>query len=213
MNEEILNVDRLQKLIKYVPTPEEVQQIRDYSGEPEDLAQCEQFFYQFVDMDNIKDRLEMCSYKQTFKDTFGDNKRKVDSIVHTCELLKDNGGFKQTLAALLAVGNYLNGSAGKKGGQHGFALETLDKFGDFKTTDNTMSLLGYIFLFLRENYPDSLNWVEEFGGLPEVCRIETDNLEAEIAKVENDLKRLHEMLEQIEEEEKEQKKIWRNISG
>ncbi|ETO07230.1 hypothetical protein RFI_30162, partial [Reticulomyxa filosa] len=95
MNEEILNVDKLQMLIKYVPMPEEVQQIRDYTGEPEELAQCEQFFYQFVDMDNIKERLEMFSYKQTFKDTFGDNKRKVDLIGHTCDLLKENGTEKK----------------------------------------------------------------------------------------------------------------------
>ena len=60
-------MDNCSKLLKYAPTPEEVSLVRDYEGDPEDLAPCERFFYNFRNMDNIQERLKMWMYKMTVK--------------------------------------------------------------------------------------------------------------------------------------------------
>jgi len=76
MDEEILNVDKVNKLVKLVPTPEEVSQMQQYEGDVNDLAECEKFFYQFVKIENIVERLQMWSYKMTFEEVYSDHKKK-----------------------------------------------------------------------------------------------------------------------------------------
>jgi len=193
MDEDVLNVDKLYKLISLAPTPEEVTQCQEYDGPEEDLAVCERFFNQFRNMENVKERLQIWAYKMTFNEEYNANKVKVDLLIQIAKVIKTSEGFKITLATLLACGNFINGGT-KKGGKHGFELETLQKIGAYKTTDSTMSILGYIFKFLRANYPDALEWIEEMSILPEVIRIETDNLDSEISAMDKDLDKVKELL-------------------
>merc|ERR1712228_105973 len=83
----------------------------------------------------------------------------------------------------------------KKGAKHGFELETLTKIGAYKTTDATMSILGYIYKFLRANYPDSLVWIDDMEALPRVLRIETDALDSEITNLDKDLEKVTNLLD------------------
>jgi len=194
MDDEVLNVDKLYKLISLVPTPEEVTQMQEYQGEDADLAKCERFFNQFRNMDNVKERLQIWSYKMTFHEEYDDQKKKVDFLSSMSETIRTHKGFKMTLAAILACGNFINGGT-KKGGKHGFELETLTKIGAYKTTDATMSILGYIYKFLRQNYPDSLSWIDDMEKLPQVLRIETDALDSEITNLDKDLEKVTNLLD------------------
>jgi len=74
-------------------------------------------------------------------------------------------------------------------------LETLTKIGAYKTTDATMSILGYIYKFLRANYEDSLSWIDDMEELPKVLRIETDALDSEITNLSNDLEKVTNLLD------------------
>jgi len=187
--------------VKLVPTPEEVSQMQQYEGDVNDLAECEKFFYQFVKIENIVERLQMWSYKMTFEEVYSDHKKKVDLIHDTTKSIRESKSFKQTLATILAIGNYINGGS-NNGQQHGFTIQTLEQIGDFKTADNNMSILGYLYLFLRKQYPNALNWVEEFKDLPATVRIESDNLNTEIGNMEKDLNKLKELISNTENEEK-----------
>jgi len=212
MNEDVFNVDKLYKLISLSPTPEEVTQCQEYEGPEDELAVCERFFYQFVSMDNVKERLQIWAYKMTFKEEYGDHERKVKLLMNMAKTIKESKGFKMTLATILACGNFINGGT-KKGGKHGFELETLQKIGGYKTTDATMSILGYIFKFLRQNYPDSLKWLEEMETLPSVIRVETDNLDSEITKMEKDLAKVKDLLPDNPEEKKDNQDQFNDVMG
>ena len=111
-------------------------------------------------------------------------------------------GFQRTLASMLAAGNFINGGT-RKGGKHGFELETLSAIGGYKTTDNSMSILGFIFKFLKEHYPAALCWVEEMSALPKVVRIETDNLDAMMSALERKLQQMDSLLAVHDEKEEE----------
>ena len=193
MNEDVFNVDKLYKLISLAPTPEEVTQCQEYEGPEEDLAVCERFFNQFRNMDNVKERLQIWAYKMTFNEEYSDHERKVKLLMNMTQTIRESKGFKMTLATILACGNFINGGT-KKGGKHGFELETLQKIGAYKTTDAKMSILGYIFKFLRQNYPNSLEWMDEMSTLPDVIRVETDNLDSEITKMDKDLEKVKGLL-------------------
>merc|ERR1712045_589475 len=68
MDEEVFSADKIYKLISLVPTPEEVTQMLDYEGPDNELAACERFFNQFRNMDNVKERLQIWSYKMAFNE-------------------------------------------------------------------------------------------------------------------------------------------------
>lgn len=103
---------------------------------------------------------------------------------------------------MLAAGNFINGGT-KKGGKHGFELETLSKIGGYKTTDNSMSILGFIFKFLNLHYPDALSWIDEMAALPKVIRIETDNLDAMLTAIDKKLSQIEGLLAVHDEKEEE----------
>eukprot|EP01084_Bolivina_argentea_P319103 553498_1 len=195
MDEEVFNIDKLYKLISLAPTPEEVTQMQSYEGPENDLALCERFFNQFRSMDNVRERLSVWAYKMTFDEEYNDQKRKVDLLSDMASKIKESEGLKLTLASILACGNFINGGT-KKGAKHGFELETLSKIGAYRTTDSTMSILGYIFKFLRAHYPQSLDWIDQMETLPQVIRIETDNLDSEITKMDKDLEKVKDLLQE-----------------
>lgn len=128
-------------------------------------------------------------------------KKKVDLIYNTADTIQQSKSFKQTLATILALGNYINGGS-NNGQQYGFTIQTLEKIGDFKTSDNTMSILSYLFMILRKHNPESLNWIEEFKDLPLSVRIEYDTLQIDITNMEKDLIKLKELISNNNNEEK-----------
>merc|ERR1712013_16334 len=158
-----------------------------------DLAQCERFFNRFRGMGNVKERLIAWKYKMTFDEIYDDIKRNVELLTFMAKTIRSSKAFKQTLASILACGNFINGGT-KKGAKHGFELETLSKIGAYRTTDSTMSILGYIYKFLREFYPESLSWMDAMATLPAVIRVESDFLDSEIVQMEKDLDRVQGLL-------------------
>ena len=65
---------------------------------------------------------------------------------------------------------------------------------NFKTTDNSMSILGYIFLFLRKKFPDVLEFQDDLLMLPQAIRVESDLLESEINAIAADLSKVDDMV-------------------
>merc|ERR1719410_1366041 len=97
-----------------------------------------------------------------FGELLHDVRVDVDALSDMAVVIRTSEGFQRTLAVMLAAGNFINGGT-KKGGKHGFELETLSKIGGYKTTDNSMSILGFIFKFLNLHYPDALSWIDEMA--------------------------------------------------
>ena len=169
-------------------------QMNSFDGDPKDLAECEKFFWQFIEMENVIERLKAWLYKLEFEEIYLDNKRRCDLVFNSPKLIRDSKAFKLTLACILGLGNYINGRS-KKGCQHGFMAQTMAQLGDYKTTDNRMSILGYLYVFLRQWYPDSLKWIDEFERLSEAVRIESDMLDQEITAMDKDLDKVADLID------------------
>jgi len=132
-------------------------------------------------------------------------KKKVDLIHDTTKTIRESKSFKKTLATILALGNYINGGS-SNGQQHGFTIQTLEQIGDFKTADNSMSILGYLFMFLRKHSPSGCDWIEEFKDLPATIRIESDNLNTDIGNMEKKiLNKLKELITSNENNEEKKR--------
>ncbi|XP_072065638.1 formin-like protein 21b isoform X5 [Arachis hypogaea] len=45
MDESVLDVDQVENLIKFCPTKEEMELLKGYTGDKENLGKCEQYFF------------------------------------------------------------------------------------------------------------------------------------------------------------------------
>lgn len=64
-------------------------------------------------------------------------------ILHAIKFFSQSKNFKRWLEYILAYGNYLNGIT-PKGGAYAFKFDAFTKVVDFKSNDNSKSLLQYI---------------------------------------------------------------------
>eukprot|EP01083_Nonionella_stella_P279286 950112_1 len=68
MDSRALNLERIQNLVKIVPTDDESRLIRSYKGDPSRLSGTDQFFYVLREVKDIKRRLEGWLFKLQFTD-------------------------------------------------------------------------------------------------------------------------------------------------
>ncbi|ETO13695.1 hypothetical protein RFI_23673 [Reticulomyxa filosa] len=182
MDETTFNVDNISKLISYVPTPEEVDTITSYEGDPSQLGHAEQFFLTLSVIPNVPERLRLWEFKLRFKELIDQQNEKISLLRKAHDTVKNSKAFRDVLRYILKIGNYMNGGT-KKGQAYGFKLSSLKQLTGAKTADNTMSLMEYLILVLRKNANDAFKFVEEFEILEEVSRVDVSQLAADVNKI------------------------------
>ncbi|CAH1432747.1 unnamed protein product [Lactuca virosa] len=68
LDELAMDVDQVDKLIKFCPTKEEMELLKGYKGEPEMLGKCEQFFLELMKVPRSEAKLVVFSYKIQFRE-------------------------------------------------------------------------------------------------------------------------------------------------
>jgi len=61
--------------------------------------------------------------------------------------VSDSTNFKKILEAILAIGNYMNGSTAR-GGAYGFKLDALTKLHTIRSVDPKITLVNDLFLLI-----------------------------------------------------------------
>lgn len=67
-------MDKLRKLLPYVPSDGELQMVRDYvknGGNVNELSKVEQFFVKMMDMVGIRERISLWVFKSEFPSILG----------------------------------------------------------------------------------------------------------------------------------------------
>ncbi|XP_072060733.1 formin-like protein 21b isoform X4 [Arachis hypogaea] len=66
MDESILDVDQVKNLIKFCPTKEEMELLKGYTGDKENLEKCEQYFLELMKVPRVESKLRVFSFKIQF---------------------------------------------------------------------------------------------------------------------------------------------------
>ena len=133
----------LQVLLPLVPTSEEVTLLQDYEGDRSQLGKVEKTFMAVMDVPQYEARLKCLKFKLQFNDLLAEIEGKSNSIRRALDDIADSGALKGSLAFILAVGNYLNGST-SRGAAYGFKLDVLGKLATVKSWDNKTTLLQWM---------------------------------------------------------------------
>ena len=197
MNETVLTRDKIDKFINFVPTQAEAQSLTGYEDEP-NLGKAETFFkiLKTVD-DNLKQRLELWSFKIQFDELLGFEKDKIIVLSKAAECLQNSKNFKFVLCAILLIGNYMNGGT-KKGKAYGFKISSLTQLTRSRSVDNKQTLLEYLYEFLESQCKDSIGFVDDLAELENACEVDIPTLRCAMSSIGGKLKQINGRLKTLE---------------
>ncbi|EEF42479.1 conserved hypothetical protein [Ricinus communis] len=138
-----LDIDQVENLIKFCPTKEEMETLKNYTGDKEMLGKCEQFFLELMKVPRVEAKLRVFAFRITFSSQVDDLRCNLKTINDATREVKESVKLRQIMQTILTLGNALNqGTA--RGSAVGFKLDSLLKLSDTRARNNKMTLMHYL---------------------------------------------------------------------
>ncbi|KAL8002976.1 putative formin, FH3 domain, formin, GTPase-binding domain, armadillo-like helical [Plasmopara halstedii] len=177
VDKELLSVERVSSLLQFAPEDEELDAVRNYTGDPKLLGDAEQYFREMECVPRLTTRLQAIHATWQF-DTYVEEQRKLmASVSNACEELKQCDLLKEIFRVVLSLGNALNDGTAR-GGAKGFKLNILLKLNQVKAADNSMNLLNYVAKVLRAKNPLILEFDKSLPSIESASRVTIQMLKA-----------------------------------
>lgn len=117
-----LDIDQVENLIKFCPTKEEMEMLKNYNGDRAMLGKCEQFFLELMKVPRVESKLRVFAFKITFSSQVDELRVNLDTINAASREVRESAKLRQVMQTILTLGNALNqGTA--RGSAVGFKLE------------------------------------------------------------------------------------------
>ncbi|CAG8625746.1 6835_t:CDS:10 [Cetraspora pellucida] len=182
LNDETLTVENLKNLKSYAPTTDEINLVREYTGDIGMLGNAEKYFREVMEIPRLSERLGCMIYRRKFEIEVFELKSQVEDLHQAYLELKSSMKFKLLLKTILAIGNFLNGST-FRGNAIGFKLNCLLKeslfihvtINETKALENNpkgfSTLLHYLAATLEERQNDLITFMDELKHLEGASKV------------------------------------------
>ncbi|EEY69379.1 formin-homology 2 domain-containing protein [Phytophthora infestans T30-4] len=185
MDAEVLTLDRVQGLIKILPTDEEIAAITGFSGDPTTLNGAELVLKELITVPRLKQRLSALETKHQFPGLVRDLQTKINKIRVASNEIGQSSELKTILLVVLQVGNKMNqGTA--RGGAKGFRLNDLTKLAQLKSVDKSVTLLHYVARMVRMKKGNGVRLGDSLASLYDVQSISIPELQGDMNRI-NDI--------------------------
>ncbi|KAI3900731.1 hypothetical protein MKW92_033319 [Papaver armeniacum] len=85
LDDSALDVDQVDNLIKFCPTKEEMELLKGYNGDKENLGKCEQFFLELMKVPRVESKLRVFSFRIQFNTQVSDLRRDLNIVNSAAE--------------------------------------------------------------------------------------------------------------------------------
>ncbi|VDK69572.1 unnamed protein product [Dibothriocephalus latus] len=187
MDSSVINREGIEKLLQnMLPTEEEIDKILTAKRENENyqLGSAEEFLLTLSEVTNLKPRLELWLFKLDYESTESEIIEPLADLKQAVLDLQKCKTLRYVLSVVLAMGNFLNGSASR-----GFNTEYLSRLPEVKDVVHKHSLLYHVCNTVIEQFPDSTDMHSELGSVCRCHRVDWDELDRRLATVESDCRR------------------------
>ncbi|XP_050366111.1 formin-like protein 18 isoform X2 [Argentina anserina] len=162
LDESALDVDQVENLIKFCPTKEEMDLLKGYNGDKENLGKCEQV---------------------------SDLRKNLNTVNSVADEIRNSEKLKRIMQTILSLGNALNhGTA--RGSAIGFRLDSLLKLTDTRARNNKMTLMHYLCKVLAEKLPELLDFPKDLVSLEASTKIQLKYLAEEMQAISKGLEKV-----------------------
>uniref|UniRef100_A0A0E0P6B4 Formin-like protein n=1 Tax=Oryza rufipogon TaxID=4529 RepID=A0A0E0P6B4_ORYRU len=164
LDDSVLDADQLENLIKFCPTKEEMELLKNYTGDKETLGKCEQFFLELMKVPRVESKFRIFAFKIQFQSQIRDVRKNLLTVSSACEELRGSEKLKVIMEKILFLGNKLNQGT-PRGQALGFRLDSLLKLTDTRANNSRMTLMHFLCKGLADKSPHLLDFYEEFVNL------------------------------------------------
>ncbi|KAL9263590.1 Formin-like protein [Drosera capensis] len=188
-----LDIDQVENLIKFCPTKEEMELLKNYTGDKEMLGKCEQFFMELMKVPRVESKLRVFAFTINFSTQVHDLTRNLRTINEASREVRESVKLRQIMQTILTLGNALNqGTA--RGSAVGFKLDSLLKLSDTRARNNKMTLMHYLCKLLGEKMPELLDFDKDLVHLDAASKIQLKTLAEEMQAVSKGLEKVEQEL-------------------
>jgi len=197
-----MTIENLISLKSFIPTSEELAQIRAFDGDKNKLDRPEQFFLELEAIPHLHTRVEHWIFERSFEENVHKILPDIKTLSSAFSECMTSPKFLKLLSVVLAVGNYLNGGTAS-GRAYGFKLDVLMKLTDTKAADNKTTLLHFIITQCEQKYPEILDYFSELVNVPKAATISSQTMREELGALRIGVKKAFEELDLIRNSEEE----------
>merc|ERR1719369_1551433 len=185
----VLTENLLQSLVQYLPSPDQLAKLKEYSEEYDNLAEAEQFAISLADIKRLVPRLKSLMFKIHFPELVQDCKPDIVAATAACEELRKSVKFARVLEIILLIGNIMN--TGSRNEQSvGFDISYLPKLSNTKDRENKRTLMHFLVETIETSYPDLINFYEEVMHIDKAARVSCETVEKVLKQIEASIKNL-----------------------
>ncbi|CAK9179420.1 unnamed protein product [Ilex paraguariensis] len=188
-----LEINQVGNLVKFCPTKEEMETLKNYTGDKEMLGKCEQFFLELMKVPQVESKLRIFSFTITFSSQVNDLRLKLNTINDATKEVIESMKLRQIMQTILTLGNALNQGT-SRGSAVGFKLESLLKLSDTRARNNKMTLMHYLCKLLAEKMPELLDFDKDLLHLEAASKILLKYLAEEMQADSNGLEKVEQEL-------------------
>ncbi|XP_043695174.1 formin-like protein 18 [Telopea speciosissima] len=193
LDDSVLDVDQVDNLIKFCPTKEDMELLKGYNGDKENLGKCEQFFLELMKVPRVESKLRVFSFKIQFRTQVYDLRKNLNIVNSTSEEVRGSVKLKRIMQTILQLGNALNqGTA--RGSAVGFRLDSLLKLTDTRARNNKITLMHYLCKVLADKLPELLDFQKDLVSLEASSKIQLKYLAEEMQAISKGLEKVEQEL-------------------
>jgi hypothetical protein len=190
MDEAALTPENLQILLKYIPTTfAGIERYKNYLGSIDDLHIADQILHRVSKIPDVKDRIELWIFKQTFLHKFYDSVEKLRVIEQSLALVKDSEEIRQVLEAMIHVYNALNQDSAL-----GFDLRSTMSKMLYRTSaadnDAIQTYSELVLAYLKKYHPKCLKFSTVIDVLKKAVFIDQNSFTTEVSYLQDTLESL-----------------------
>ncbi|KAJ0235300.1 Formin-like protein [Hirschfeldia incana] len=193
MDDTVLDSDQIDNLIKFCPTKEEMELLKNYTGDKATLGKCEQYFLELMKVPRVESKMRVFSFKIQFRTQIIEFKKSLNAVNSACEEVRTSPKLKEIMKKILYLGNTLNqGTA--RGAAVGFKLDSLSKLSDTRAATSKMTLMHYLCKVLASKGSDLLDFPKDLESLESASKIQLKSLAEEMQAIIKGLEKLNQEL-------------------
>ncbi|KAI4327950.1 hypothetical protein L6164_020354 [Bauhinia variegata] len=193
LDSSVLDIDQVENLIKFCPTKEEMEMLKNHTGNKEMLGKCEQFFMELMKVPRVESKLRVFAFKITFSSQVNELRLNLNTINDASREVKESVKLRQIMQTILTLGNALNQGT-TRGSAVGFKLDSLLKLSDTRARNNKMTLMHYLCKLLSEKMPELLDFDKDLVHLEAASKIQLKALAEEMQAVSKGLEKVEQEL-------------------
>ncbi|KAM0843521.1 hypothetical protein ACQ4PT_057652 [Festuca glaucescens] len=193
LDDSVLDADQVENLIKFCPTKEEMELLKNYTGDKDSLGKCEQFFLELMKVPRVESKFRIFAFKIQFQSQIRDVRRNLQTVASACEELRGSEKLKVIMKNILLIGNTLNEGT-PRGQAVGFRLDSILKLVETRATSSRTTLMHFLCKSLAGKSPELLDFHEDLVSLEAASKLQLKALAEEQQAVVKGLEKVEQEL-------------------